>query len=204
MKEAFEPFFKEKKEQMKVELINTLHLLLLTFFSLQLKPVRSDNVAFHGRCAKQTFSPIICEELVKLLTEYFDNVREAAQNLVLFIVRNYLPQGHLTQSPELEKALTTLRANALIGWSEGMRQQVKDAADMEAELSKHLFNDPQVFLKNIIAIMIDETHGRDTLVQIVKEFSQRMPFMLLNDYRIAVGTNSLRRIDVLRDLIFKV
>jgi hypothetical protein len=73
---------------------------------------------------------------------------------------------------------------------------------MEGELTKHLFTDPQVFIKNIIAIMIDETHGRDILVKIIKEFNQRTPFMLLNDFRIALGTNSLRRIDILRDLIF--
>jgi hypothetical protein len=73
---------------------------------------------------------------------------------------------------------------------------------MEAELSKHLFTDPQVFVKNIIAIMIDETHGRDVLISIIKEFNRRTPFMLLNDFRIALGTNSLRRIDILRELIF--
>lgn len=69
-------------------------------------------------------------------------------------------------------------------------------------MSKHLFNDPQVFVKNIIAIMIDETHGRDVLISIIKEFNRRTPFMLLNDFRIALGTNSLRRIDILRELIF--
>jgi hypothetical protein len=74
---------------------------------------------------------------------------------------------------------------------------------MEAELCKHLFNDPQVFVKNVIAVMIDETHGRETLIGIIKEINQRTPFMILNDYRIALGTNSLRRIDILRDLIIK-
>ena len=84
-----------------------------------------------------------------------------------------------------------------------MKSQVKNAADMEAELSKHLFNDPQGFVKSIIAIMIDETHGRETLIGIIKEINKRTPFMILNDYRIALGTNSLRRIDILRDLIIK-
>jgi hypothetical protein len=96
-----------------------------------------------------------------------------------------------------------LRANALIGWGETMKQQVRDAADMEAELNKHIFVDPQAFLKNIIAIMIDETHGRDTLLAIIKEFNKKTPFMMLNDYRIAVGTNSLRRIEILKDLIMQ-
>lgn len=74
---------------------------------------------------------------------------------------------------------------------------------MEAELCKHLFNDPQTFVKSIIAVMIDETHGRETMIGIIKEINQRAPFMILNDYRIALGTNSLRRIDILRDLIIK-
>lgn len=73
---------------------------------------------------------------------------------------------------------------------------------MEAELNKHLFTDPQVFLKSIIAIMIDETHGRDTLLQIIKEFNKKCPFMMLNDFRVAVGTNSMRRIEILKELIF--
>jgi hypothetical protein len=74
---------------------------------------------------------------------------------------------------------------------------------MEAELSKHLFNDPQGFVKSIIAVMIDETHGRETLIGIIMEINKRTPFMILNDYRIALGTNSLRRIDILRDVIIK-
>jgi len=74
---------------------------------------------------------------------------------------------------------------------------------MEAELCKHIFNDPQGFVKNVIAVMIDETHGREYLIGIIKEINQRTPFMILNDYRIALGTNSLRRIDILRDLIIK-
>jgi len=73
---------------------------------------------------------------------------------------------------------------------------------MEAELNKHLFVDPQVFLKSVIAIMIDETHGRENLINVIKEFFKKTPFMVMNDYRIAVGTNSLKRIDILKELIF--
>ena len=87
-----------------------------------------------------------------------------------------------------------LRANAMVGWTEAMKGQVRDAAGMEVELNKHLFSEPQQFLKDVIAIMIDETHGRDTLIQVIKEFNKKTPFMVLNDYRIAIGTNSLRRI----------
>ena len=92
----------------------------------------------------------------------------------------------------------------MVGWTEAMKGQVRDAAGMEVELNKHLFSEPQQFLKDVIAIMIDETHGRDTLIQVIKEFNKKTPFMVLNDYRIAIGTNSLRRIEILKDLIFRV
>ena len=45
-----------------------------------------------------------------------------------------------------------------------MTQKLKDAAEMEAAMAKHLFKDPQLYVKNIIAIMMDETHGRDNLI----------------------------------------
>ena len=79
---------------------------------------------------------------------------------------------------------------------------VHKAQETRKELSKHLFADPQAFLKHIIATYIDETSGRDNLLQMVKEFNRKCPFMMLNDYRIAMATNSLRRIEVLRELIF--
>lgn len=90
-----------------------------------------------------------------------------------------------------------------MGWSGTMGQKLKDAADMESALAKHVFNDPQNFIKSIIAIMMDETHGRDTLIQIIKEFNKKTPFMVLNDYRIAHASNSLRRVEILKEVIFK-
>ena len=79
--------------------------------------------------------------LLTFLTEYFENVRELAQNIVLYFVSHFIP-ANLSFSKGQEEALQTLKANALIGWGESMKAQVRDAADMEAELSKHLFADP--------------------------------------------------------------
>jgi len=118
------------------------------------------------------------------------------------IAKNFIPYNPQLSAAQ-EDSLNMLRANVQVGWSESMKTQVKNAADMEAELNKHIFADPQVFLKQVIAIMIDETHGRDVLISIIKEFNRRTPFMLLNDFRIALGTNSLRRVEILKELIFK-
>ena len=84
-----------------------------------------------------------------------------------------------------------------------MKGQLKEAAEMEGTLIEYLFKDPVGYLKQIIAILMDETHGRDRLILIIKEFNKKMPFMVLNDYRVAQATNSLRRADLLKDLIFK-
>lgn len=96
-----------------------------------------------------------------------------------------------------------LRANTQIGWGNSMKTQLKEAAELESDLNKHLFSDPQQFLKNIIAIMMDETHGRDNLIWIIKEFNKKTPFMMLNDFRIAQSTNAVRRVEILREVIFK-
>lgn len=88
-----------------------------------------------------------------------------------------------------------------MGWSGQMTQKLKDAAEMEAALIKNVFKDPQQYVKNVIAIMMDETHGRDNLIQIIKEFNKKTPFLILNDFRIAHATNSLRRVEVLNGLI---
>lgn len=82
-----------------------------------------------------------------------------------------------------------------------MNDQLKEVASIEVETLKHIFNDAKEFISNIIKIMIDETHGRENLISIIKEFNKKAPFLILNDFRVAYSTNSLRRIEVLKNLI---
>lgn len=42
------------------------------------------------------------------------------------------------------------------------------------------------------------------MIGIVKDFNRKTPFMVLNDYRIALATNSLRRIEILKELIISI
>ena len=201
MSKALEVNHKEKRENTKVETIKIIRLLLDLYYRQQLKGAY-DPVQRLETCRKITFMPALADQVIKYLTDYHDNVREQAQGLLMEIVQNFITYNPAISESQ-QQSLNMLRANAELGWGESMKEQVRNAADMEGELNKHLFNDPQLFLKNIIAIMIDETHGRDTLLQVIKEFNRKTPFMMLNDYRIAVATNSLRRIEILRELIFK-
>lgn len=102
---------------------------------------------------------------------------------------------------ERNQTLQMLRANAQLGLGGAMVNKLKDAAEMEAALIQHIFKEPQQFVKDIVAIMMDETIGRDNLVQIIKEINKKLPFIILNDFRVAQQSNSLRRVEVLRSII---
>lgn len=94
-----------------------------------------------------------------------------------------------------------LRANIGVGWGVTMTSELRETAEIEAQLIEHLFADPSAFLKSIVTIMIDETSGRENLIKIIKEFNKRTPFLMLNDFRIAHASNSLRRVEILKSLI---
>ena len=78
MMDGFKMFYKEKKEHIKVETLQTMKRLVEIYHSQVLKKAFNDPKEFHALCTKQTFSTALLEELVKFLTEYFDNVREQA------------------------------------------------------------------------------------------------------------------------------
>jgi hypothetical protein len=99
---------------------------------------------------------------------------------------------------EQQDLLQILKSNVGVDWANSMVNQLREAAELESDLIKHIFKDPAAYLKNLVTVLIDETHGRDNLVFIVLEFNKRTPFLMLNDYRIAHVTNSLKRVEILK------
>lgn len=85
MKEGLTPYFKEKKEPIKVEIIQTIRKLIEVYREQLLTGI-IDPADLHIQGTRQTFIPVIVEELVKYLAEYFENVREQAQLALLYIV----------------------------------------------------------------------------------------------------------------------
>ena len=75
MKEGLSPYFKEKKEHIKVEIIQTIRKLIEVYRDQVLGGI-TDPASLHIQGTRQTFIPVIVEELVKYLAEYFENVRE--------------------------------------------------------------------------------------------------------------------------------
>jgi hypothetical protein len=79
-----------------------------------------DHMVKLEKSRKITFLPALNEQMIVYLTDYFDNVREQAQNLVMYVVKNFIPFNPQFSASQ-EQSLDMLRANVQVGWSEGMK-----------------------------------------------------------------------------------
>lgn len=84
-----------------------------------------------------------------------------------------------------------LRTSIHIQFTEQIGDALREAATSESELVDYAFADAQQFLKQIIVTMMDLPSTRESLIRVVKKLNQCLPFLLLNDYRLATVTNSL-------------
>lgn len=62
---------------------------------------------------------------------------------------------------------------------------------MEKEVSKFIFSEAQEQIRKLITAMLDEPSTRDLLSKFLLKINSTLPFLLMNDYRIAIATNSL-------------
>ena len=88
-----------------------------------------------------------------------------------------------------------------MGFSDSMNGPAREAAQTEAEFVNYIFTDAQGFLRDLIAAMMDEPSTKESLVRVVRKINKSLPFLLLNDYRIAHASNSLQRVEVVKALL---
>jgi len=62
---------------------------------------------------------------------------------------------------------------------------------MEREMSKFIFENSSEYFSEIITVMMDEPFSREVLSNVVIKINKSMPFLMLNDLRIAMKSNSL-------------
>lgn len=53
----------------------------------------------------------------------------------------------------------------------------------------------------MITAMMDEPSTRESITRVVLKLNTQLPFLLLNDYRIACANNSLQRQQVIKALL---
>jgi len=78
---------------------------------------------------------------------------------------------------------------------------LRDMALMESDLIKYLFKDAVATFKQLVTVMMDEASTREPIGRVLLKMNKSMPFLLLNDYRVSHATNSLQRLEVLKDFI---
>ena len=89
--------------------------------------------------------------------------------------------------------LQQLRSSISLGWSQQSAEPLKEMANIEIDLSKYLFNDTQGFIKTIVQVYMDEPCTRVLLNKFIGKVNRSLPFLLMNDYRLATATQSLQR-----------
>lgn len=134
------------------------------------------------------------------LEEYYESVREEAQQLLLCIARRFLPQ-QLALGQEQLDLVQVLRTTIGQGWPAQLSAQLKAAAELEAEMLGYVFADATGFLSKAITIYMDEHFGRDALMQFFRLVNASCPFLIMDDFRCAKQSGALRRVEVLTELI---
>lgn len=97
-----------------------------------------------------------------------------------------------------------MRAQITQGWPDSLNEPVKICVDMEKEMSKYMFENASDYFSQIIAVMMDEPFSREILGNVVVSMNKSMPFLMMNDLRIAMKSNSLQRVEVLKALLQRV
>ena len=135
-----------------------------------------------------------------LSADYFDSVRDEACNTLVYLSDNFL-SFQADFNKEQADMLQMLRANVAHGWSKDMAAPVKQMADVEKEVVYYLFTDAQAFIQRIITVMMDEVSTRESLGKFVIKVNQSLPFLIMNDFRVSHASNSLQRLEVLKNFL---
>ena len=88
-----------------------------------------------------------------------------------------------------------------MGFSDSMNGPAREAAQTEAEFVNYIFTDAQGFLRDLIAAMMDEPSTRESCTRAIIKLNAQLPFLLMNDFRIACANNSLQRQEVIKGLL---
>jgi len=163
--------------------LRILRLYMDEFYKQLLAPL-SDLKEKEAILMGTTFMTQITAELLVHLSDYYDTVREEAQLLLVCMTQRFLPPQIALQQEQLDLA-QVLRANMHQGWANKLNGQLKEAARLEADMLEYLFTDAVTFVAGVVAIFIDESTGRENLMNFFKLLNVAAPFLLMNDFRIA-------------------
>lgn len=143
----------------------------------------------------------VTTDLITMLKDYFDSVRDASCRLLEYMATNFLRKSPLMQE-ERRDLLQILQASATnLGFSETMHAPTREAAEHEADFISYMMPDAQEFLRGMITAMLDEPSTRESIMRVILKIHAQTPFLLINDLRIAIANNSLQRQEVIKAIL---
>lgn len=172
---------------MKRDILSTMLMLLEQLNDQVISKVENGTTLLEGT----TFLHGVTKDLVTMLKDYFDSVRDSACQLLEFMATHFLRKSPLMQQ-ERNELLQILKVSAEnLGFSESLHTPTREAAESEAEFVIYMMPDAQDFLKHMITAMLDEPSTRESIARVLLIVHSQLPFLLINDYRIACANNSL-------------
>mmetsp|Transcript_43712 Transcript_43712/g.57915 ORF Transcript_43712/g.57915 Transcript_43712/m.57915 type:complete len:190 (-) Transcript_43712:118-687(-) len=181
---------------MKRDTLETMLLLLEQLNSQVISKVENGADLLDGT----TFLHAVTHDLIAMLKDYFDSVRDASCRILEFLATNFMRKSPLMQEARSD-LLNILQVSGNLGFSESMHTPTREAAEHEAEFVKYMFTDASDFLKGVITAMLDEPSTRESITRVILKMHEQLPFLLINDYRIACANNSLKRQEVIKAIM---
>ena len=149
---------------------------------------------------KCVFLTSLTSLILPLLSDYFDSIREEACIATEYLICNFIPQRS-EPTKETAEFLQMVRATLAIGWNDSFSTPLREFTKLENEHVSFLFEDMQAFERQLVTVMMDEPTTKEAITRMLVRLNESMPFLLLNDYRLSVGANQPRRIDILKHLL---
>ena len=193
---TFKRCYLEVNEVMKRQILATMLKYLTQLNEQVISQIENGTELLDGT----DFLHCVTSNLIEMLKDYYDSVRDHACQLLEYMMTHLLRKSPIT-SGTTRDLLQMLRSTAHMGIPEHMQGPTREAAQSESEYVGYMFKDPSEFLKLMITSMMDEPSTRESITRVILKLHEQLPFLLLNDYRIALANNSLQRQEVIKSLL---
>jgi len=141
---------------------------------------------FHAHVSENKFLPNLIEEVTKLFSETEETLKVEATLALRLVICEFVPPSAIRSNKQFYEALQAMRANAVIGLSQKMTEELKRGTEVESESVNFIMKAPQEVLRKALKFSIDETGaGSGVIQEVLKQFNEKMPFLVLNELRLS-------------------
>jgi hypothetical protein len=94
-----------------------------------------------------------------------------------------------------------IKSTLSIGWNDSFSTSLRELSKVESEHVSYMFVDVQAFQRQLVTVMMDEPTTKEAITRMLTRINESMPFLVVNDYRLSIGSNQPRRVDILKHLL---